>query len=216
MRKRRIAFIASVLCLVAIGLFSAPAGALATPTVTVGDNASTIVTGGTLVFTVTVSGSGPTPTGLVTWTGTAPGGSAISCPTSTLDGSGGGDCTITDAVAGTYSATASYGGDGVNYGPNTGSDDSAGVGVAPSSTMVTDNAGSVSTGGTLVFIATVTGPGGTPAGTVDLDGGDVYVDNAAHRRAGHLLDQRRSGQHRLHRHGCLHRYRRQLQRLERS
>jgi hypothetical protein len=62
-------------------------------------------------------------------------------------------------------ASASYGGD-ANYNPNTGSDTTATVGKAASTTTVTSNAAGVVTGGNFTYTATVTGPGGTPGGTV--------------------------------------------------
>jgi hypothetical protein len=95
-------------------------------TVSVADNSSTISTGGTLIFTATVTGSGPTPTGTVTWTLTGPG--SPTCPSSTLS-AGTATCTISNTQAGTYTATASYSGDS-NYGTATGTDDAAHVAAA--------------------------------------------------------------------------------------
>ena len=104
--------------------------AKAVPTVSVADNASSISTGGTLIFTATVTGSGPTPTGAVSWTVTDPSGVSVPC-SSTSGPTGSGSvatytCSISSAVAGTYSATADYPGDS-NYGSASGTDDTADV-----------------------------------------------------------------------------------------
>ena len=53
---------------------------------------------------------------------------------------------------------------------STGSDGPVSPAAASSATAVSDNAASTTTGGTLVFTATVSGPGGTPAGSVALSG----------------------------------------------
>ena len=71
----------------------------------VADDAAGVVYKGTFTFTVTVSGPGGTPTGTVTWSVTRTRGRSDQlrlrrCWTA----SGKGTCTITDAIAGTYSA----------------------------------------------------------------------------------------------------------------
>jgi hypothetical protein len=90
------------------------------PTLSVTDNSQSISTGGTLVFTATVTGpsGGATPTGTLTWAVTAPGGGAVPC-SSTAGPTGASNvatytCSISSAVAGAYSATANYPGDS-NY-----------------------------------------------------------------------------------------------------
>ena len=67
-----------------------------------------------------------TPTGTVTWTVTDPNGQAVTCAPSTLNGSGRGTCTVTDVIAGTYSATADYSGDN-NYDASAGQDTTASI-----------------------------------------------------------------------------------------
>ena len=124
-----------------------------------------MATGGSFTFTATVTGAGATPTGSVTWTVTDPNGAAVACPPSTLDGSGDGTCTVTNVIAGTYSASADYGGD-TNYDPSTGQDSAASISTATTGTTVNDNAAGVATGGSFTFTATVSGPGVTPTGTV--------------------------------------------------
>ena len=163
MRRWLVALIGTVTCVVSLGLLSAPAGALNPSTTTVSDNATGLVTGGTLVFTATVAGLGGTPTGPVTWTG-----STCTSSTTTLL-AGVATCSFSDAqVSTSYSVTATYGGD-TNFSSSFGTD-RASPSKASSTTTVTDNSGSVSTGGTLVFIATVVGPGGTPTGPVTWTG----------------------------------------------
>ena len=121
--------------------------------------------GGSFSFTATVSGPGVTPTGTVSWTVTDPNGHAVSCAPSTLNGSGVGTCTVTDVIAGTYSATADYGGD-ANYDTSSGHDTTASISKAASSTGVRDTAAGVVTNGTFAFSAMVSGPGVTPTGTI--------------------------------------------------
>ena len=124
-----------------------------------------MATGGIFTFTATVSGAGTTPTGTVSWTVTDPNGQAVTCAPSTLNGSGMGTCTVTDVIAGTYSATADYSGD-TNYDTSSGQDTTASISKAASSTGVVDTAAGVVTGGTFAFSATVSGPGVTPTGTI--------------------------------------------------
>jgi hypothetical protein len=87
----------------------------ATPTVKVTDNSSTVSPGGRLTFTASVTGSGATPTGTMTWQVSDPKGNSVSC-SSTTGPTGSSNvatytCNIADVVAGSYSATASYPGD---------------------------------------------------------------------------------------------------------
>ncbi len=168
MRNWLIPLAATVVCAVALGAIGGPSGAVGTApsTTAVGDDAAGVVTGGTFTFTATVSDPGgpPTPTGTVTWLVTGP--STVTCADSTLEVNGQGTCTVTDARPGAYSATATYFGDDT-YGGSSGSDTTATVDTAPSTTAVHDNAAGVVTGGTFTFTATVTPAGPpTPTGTV--------------------------------------------------
>ena len=108
----------------ALGPSGGPAGAAgASPTIMVSDDAAGVAAGGSFTFTVAVTGSaGSTPTGTVAWVVTGP--STVVCAPSTLNGSGEGTCTVGDAKAGTYSATATYSGD-ADYGGGSGSDTTA-------------------------------------------------------------------------------------------
>jgi hypothetical protein len=137
------------------------------PSVVVTNNA--VATGGTLIFTATVSSpaGGPTPTGVLAWTIS---GGAAAC-SSTTGPSGASNvatytCSITNVLAAnTYSATATYPGDS-SYSTAAGSDNNVTVAKATPSVLVTNNA--VATGGTLIFTATVSGPAGgpTPSGVL--------------------------------------------------
>ena len=160
MKKWLIAFIATVTCTVSLGLLAAPVGAASPSTTTVTDNAGLVMTGGTLTFTATVTGSGGIPAGTVVWTG-------VTCSSNMPLTAGVATCSIALAQASiAYSATATFTDTDGNYSDSSGSDGPVSPAKAASTTTVTSNAGTVSTGGTLVFTATVTGPGGIPAGTV--------------------------------------------------
>ena len=176
--------------------------AAASSATAVSDNASSTTTGGTLVFTATVSGPGGTPAGSVAWSG--------SCSSTTDLTAGVATCSITGALASSsYSETASFTDTDGNYSDSSGSDGPVSPAAASSATVVSDNAASTTTGGTLVFTATVSGPGGTPAGSVAWSG-SACLDHRPHRRGRHLLDHRRTCLERLQRDGHLHRHRRQL------
>ena len=159
-----IAAIAAATVVLPLVLLAAPAEALSASTTTVADNAGSVVTGGTLVFTANVTGPGGTPAGSIDWTGST-------CTSTTPLTDGVATCSISNAQASSsYSVTAAFtDGDG-NYTDSSDSDGPVSPGVASSTTTVADNAGSVVTGGTLVFTANVTGPGGTPAGSIDWTG----------------------------------------------
>jgi hypothetical protein len=82
-----------------------------TPTLSFSTNPSSPQVGSNFVVTVTVNGTGGiTPTGTVTWTITPPSGTAPTCAQSTLNGAGQATCTVSNAVAGTYTVAAAYGG----------------------------------------------------------------------------------------------------------
>ena len=162
------------------GSFTASSGNIIVgnlPTVSVSNNS--VSTGGTLVFTATVSGptGSPTPTGSMNWTITAP--SQLAVPCSSSSGPTGSSnvatytCSITGASHGLYTAAAGYPGDG-HYEPATGFDSSAYV-TAPSrstSTTFTRSTTTVVFGSETVetFSATVTGVTGDgyPEGTVEI------------------------------------------------
>jgi sugar lactone lactonase YvrE len=124
-------------------------------------------TGDTVTFTAEVSGAGGTPTGTIAWSLAGPG--LPVCAVSTLVGAQA-SCTIVAGKAGAYSATATYGGDAV-YTGSLGVDATASVSPATPSVTVADDSpasGSVATGGSLSFSATVAGPPAGAAPTGDL------------------------------------------------
>ena len=124
------------------------------------------MTGGSFTFTATVSGPGVTPTGTLTWSVTDPLARVVTCANSTLNGTGQGTCTILSAIAGIYSATASYAGD-VNYSGSSGTDTAASVGKGTPSVPTIANL--PVGGGTLP----VTGPGGGFIAAVSTTGDGI-------------------------------------------
>lgn len=137
---------------------------------------STPTPGQTLTATATLTAPGSstlTPTGTITWAATR-NGVPISCSPSTTTLAGGGGtstatCAISSAIAGTYVATATYGGD-PNYDP--------GGNVSQSSSPVADlylpavgvtfSPSNPTLGSSFTIIAKVTGSGSiTPTGTVN-------------------------------------------------
>jgi hypothetical protein len=141
-----------------------------TPTVAVNDNHPSVSTGGTLIYTATVTGpvGGPTPTGAPTWTIT---GGAASCTGGSTGPTGSSNvgtytCSISSVKASsTYSATFNVATD-TNYNAASGTDNAVTVSkVAP--TNVVTNGAAPSLGGSVTFTATMTGPTGgpTPTGT---------------------------------------------------
>ena len=108
------------------------------PTVAVTDNSSGVVMGESFTYTATVTASGITPTGAVTWTVTGPGGATVPCSRTT--GPSGSEyvgtytCVIEDAMVGSYSAKAAYAGDS-NYSSGSTTDGSASVATPPPTVM---------------------------------------------------------------------------------
>lgn len=133
-----------------------------TPTVAVTNSTPTTL-GSSVKFTVTVTGSagGPDPTGTITWTLTGPVSSCANTTALTSANPATASCTITASGAGTYTAQASYPGDG-NYTAVTSNTDSFTVVKYTPTVSVTG----VVSGSTLTFTATVVGPpnGATPTG----------------------------------------------------
>ena len=145
-------------------------------TTTVSSNSASVSTGGNLVFTAKVaSPAGGAPQGTVTWQISDTYDYANSVCTSTTPLSGGtATCTVANAQAhDTYWAYATFTDtDGAYVGSN-GSVEVK-VAPAPSTTVVTDNAANVTTGGNLVFTANVASPGGgAPQGTVSWQVSDA-------------------------------------------
>ena len=178
--SRNLALTLQVAAVLALGaalvpILAGPAQALLPSTTVVTDNSPGVDAGGSFIFTATVTGSGLTPTGTATWSVTDPNGDPVSCPDSTLDGSGQATCTVSNAIAGTYPATVTYGGDS-NYGSSSGSDTTAEVGKASSTTSVSFS-GSATVGSPETVTAAVspTDNGGTVSFSVTLGGNPVAL-----------------------------------------
>ena len=139
------------------------------------DNAtsdSPLQTGGAVEFVAVVSGDEGTPTGDVSWSVSGP--NNPSCDDVGLDGSGSATCTIADARAGTYVASASYSGDST-YSSGSSNEDEVDVAKTASSVVLTDD-GPVDLGSPLTFTATIYGvdqiaPTGSPLWDVGTPGG---------------------------------------------
>jgi hypothetical protein len=164
------------------GNFTASTGALAnnpqvvnkgatTTTLTSSQNPSAF--GQPVTFTATVSGSGGTPTGAVTF---LDGGAAIG--TGTLSG---GVATFTTSAlsAGNHTITTSYPGD-ANFGASTGAlaNNPQVVNKGATSTTLISSPNPSAFGQAVTFTATVTGGGSTPTGTVTFKDGASTIGTA--------------------------------------
>ena len=159
-----------------------------TGTITVGKAASsTVVTetsspspaqpGSTLTFKATIGAnppvaSDPEPTSTVVWSITGPAGTNPTCPNSQMTappgamGSNTATCTVANAAVGTYTDTATYGGDG-NYTAAPAASGSVTVNKATPTLSFTINPQNPQPGASFTVKATVNGtPGITPTGTL--------------------------------------------------
>jgi hypothetical protein len=137
-----------------------PPSTLLKPTVVVTATANTAVFGTSVTFWVTVSGSGPTPTGSVTLNGSAP-----------LDGKGvAGGFTINDLPVGSDSMTATYSGD-ANYQPGTSAAFVITISQAASTTTVTPEYSNITDSMIESVNVSVGGGPNVTTGTVTLSGG---------------------------------------------
>ncbi len=164
LQSRPVVPLAAASLLLSFGLFAAPAGAVDASTTTVTDNSSSIATGGTLTFTATVGSATGTPVGTVGWAG-------VVCSSKTPLSGGVATCSIDNARASiSYTATASFTDTDGNFSDSSGPDGPVSPATAPSTTAVTDNSGSIATGGILTFTATVSSASGAPVGNVTWTG----------------------------------------------
>ncbi len=130
--------------------------------------------GQSVTFTATVTGSGVTPTGTVTF---KDGSNTLG--TGTLNGSGQAALSTSALATGSHSITAVYGGDG-NFGSSSSPVLTQTVGQSSSSSTSLISSSNPSTYGTpMTFTATVTGAGGTPTGTVTFKDGATTLGSAA-------------------------------------
>ena len=148
-----------------------------TPTIAVRTAPAAPTVGNTLSFTAVVTPpvSGPAPTGTLSWVIGVSTGTAPNCTTTTALASDANPanpyevaatCTVSGALAATYTASASYGGD-AHYNTASGSG-TVTVARAIPAVSVPGSPASPTYGSTLTFTATVTPPTGgvTPTGTV--------------------------------------------------
>ncbi len=121
-----------------------------------------------VTFTATVTGSGGTPDGTVTFKD-----GATSLGTGALDGAGVATLTTSALAPGNHSVTAAYGGN-TNFSASTSAPltQSVGIGISTATLIASPNPSAL--GQSISFTATVTGAGATPTGTVTFkDGGSV-------------------------------------------
>jgi hypothetical protein len=123
------------------------------------------VFGQSVTFTATVSGSGGTPTGTVSFKD-----GATTLGSGTLNGSGQVTFATSTLTAGSHSITAVYGGD-TNFSSSTSPVLTQSVTTTSSSVAIGSSADPSTFGQSVTFTATVTGSGGTPAGTVTFKDG---------------------------------------------
>ncbi len=158
-----------------LGVTAGPASASGLPTTTtiVGTTTSPVV-GQPIVVSVSVSAASGTPTGSVTVSDGAGG----TCYAALNGGSGG--CAITETAVGSYSFTASYGGDS-SYGvSNTAASTNVSVGQDGTVTTITDVSSDFVVGDPItidVAVSAASPGGGTPTGDVTVsDGGSQTCD----------------------------------------
>jgi hypothetical protein len=134
-------------------------------TTAVASSANPSAYGTAVTFTATVSGTGGTPTGTVTFKD-----GATTLSSGTLDGAGQATLQTSALTPGSHSITAAYGGD-LNFAASTSPVLTQTVNLAASSTAVASSANPSALGASVTFTATVTGAGATPTGTVTFKDG---------------------------------------------
>ena len=152
-------------------LLQAPA--LPSTTTALQTSVANVVEGSTVTFTATVTG-GATPTGTVSFYNN--GNSLLgSAP---LNGSGVTTLLYTPTATGLLSVTASYSGNTANAGSTSSAVSVNVTGSAPSTTSVTATPATINQGQNVTFVATVTGNGATPTGTVTFYDGASSLGSA--------------------------------------
>ena len=120
------------------------------------------VYGDSLLFTATVSGPGSTPSGTIQW---SVDGAAVGSPVTLIAGV----ATLNPGLlpVGAHTIDAAYSGD-ANFSLSNATQWSQTVSAAASSTVITETTGVNPSvyGDSLLFTATVSGPGSTPSGTI--------------------------------------------------
>ncbi len=139
-------------------------GASSTTTITA-DNPDSSTPGASVAVSVTVSGTGTTPTGTV-----ALSGADTNC-TITLAG-GSGNCNVVFNTAGNKTITAAYSGDG-NYASSTDTENHTVSKGSSTTTITADTPDPSDMGESVPVSVTVSGAGSTPSGTVAITGADT-------------------------------------------
>jgi YVTN family beta-propeller protein len=129
------------------------------------------VPGQPVTFTATVTGVGGTPTGSVTFKD-----GTTTIGTATLSG-GAASFTIASLAAGNHSITASYSGD-ANFQGGVSSPITEDVTTGTSATALSSSLNPSIVGKSVTFTATVTGTGGTPAGSITFLNGSATLGSA--------------------------------------
>lgn len=138
-------------------------------TTTVSSSSNPATLGAPVTYTATVTGSGGTPTGSVTF---KDGATVIG--TGTLNGGGLATLVNGSLGAGNHSITATYIGDS-NYTGSTSSTLTQTVNQGTSTTTLASSANPVASGSPVTFTATVSGAGASPSGTVTFKDGVTTI-----------------------------------------
>ena len=128
--------------------------------------------GATVTFMATVSGSGGTPTGTVTFKD-----GATTVGSAQLNGNGQASLSLSSLSVGSHSITASYSGDG-NFPGSTSPAVTQTVAQNAAAISLTSSVNPSALGQPVTFTAVVTGPGGTPSGTVTFKDGSTVIGTA--------------------------------------
>lgn len=140
--------------------------------------------GAAVTFAATVTGSGGTPTGSVTFKD-----GATTLSTVPLDGTGHASLMTNALVAGSHSITAVYGGD-ATFAASTSAAVALqinGSGGTTSATALTATPNPSAPGAAATFTATVTGFGGTPTGTLTFKDGATTIGTTTLNGAGQAV-----------------------------
>ena len=161
-------FAASTSAAVAQSITNAPASKI-----TLASSAVSIIVGQPLQLSATVAGGGGTPTGNVTFFA-----DGAEVGVAVLQDNGVAVFPVSSLSVGSHSLTSQYGGDGF-FAPGTST--TLAENVTPlldSSVVLTSSQNPANTGDALELTATVTGPGGTPGGTVEFFDGSTPLASA--------------------------------------
>ncbi|MGA7157710.1 MAG: Ig-like domain-containing protein [Acidobacteriaceae bacterium] len=150
----------------------------ATATLSLSTSASPVATGASVTFTAKATGGGATPSGTVTFLN-----GTTTLGTATLNSSGVATYATSFAKAGSYSISASYGGDST-YGTAVSSTVTEVVTAATATLSLSTSASPVATGASVTFTAKATGGGATPSGTVTFLNGTAALGTATLNSSG--------------------------------